>query len=293
MSITKTLEKTKPLVSWLGSVYRNSKLSEVEGCLSSILNQDTNFSQEIILVIDGPISLSLSEFLVCFQSSSTIPLTIKTISTNVGLAEALNFGLLHCNAPYIARFDTDDLSDSLRITTQLNYLLQDQSISVLGSSCYEFVSSRSSESLASIRLAYPTPKLSFFLNVLNPIFHPTVVCKTSDLKFVGGYPNVRYFEDYALWLSMRSAGFQFATIKQPLVYMRCDNILDRRTSFAYARYELSFLRWAIFDRQLINPLFLPFWILKIFSRIIPFKGLQKLVRRRSSRSLITNPDMLV
>ena len=100
------------------------------------------------------------------------------------------------------------------------------------------------------------------------------------LRF-GGYPNQLYFEDYALWLLMRSQSIKFANIQEPLVYMRSDSLISRRYSLTYA-CEFRFFIFVLTRR--LRPLF-PIFLIRIITRIIAVPSFQKFIRRRGRRTV--------
>ena len=293
MQVFEAPRTSNTLVSWLGSVYSGSSKSEVITALKSIVNQDINVAFEIVLVIDGKILESVYSSIHSYLLDAGIPFILHQLPSNVGLALALNEGIKLCSAEYISRFDTDDINLPNRLSTQLSFMQRNTDISVLGSSCYEFCSSNHSGSIAAaLRSAYCTDQITFLLSFVNPIYHPTVMIRRDLLLRFGGYPNQLYFEDYALWLLMRSQSIKFANIQEPLVYMRSDSLISRRYSLTYACREFRFFIFVL-TRRLVHPSLFPIFLIRIITRIIAVPSFQKFIRRRGRRTvLIPNPDCI-
>ena len=87
-------------VSWLGSVYSRTNPFEFCQSIESILAQKGQFTSEIILVVDGPISLKLSKAISKYSQL----LIIIDLDTNSGLAQLLKLDLRHVMA--LIFFDT-------------------------------------------------------------------------------------------------------------------------------------------------------------------------------------------
>lgn len=57
----------------------------------------------------------------------------------------------------------------------------------------------------------------------NPINHPSVMFRKSDVLDVGSYVHWDLNEDYYLWIRMALKGYKFHNINEPLVKMRITN----------------------------------------------------------------------
>ena len=56
---------------------------------------------------------------------------------NIGLTKCLNQALKISNSEYFIRMDTDDIAMKDRFLKQINYLDQNEDISILGTNAYE------------------------------------------------------------------------------------------------------------------------------------------------------------
>lgn len=265
--------------SLLISVYIKEKVEYLDQCLNSILNQ-TLSPDEIIIVEDGVLT---SELYNCLDSwSKILPITRVPLSKNLGLGLALNEGLKYCSNELVARMDSDDVCVPARFELQINKVIND-GVDVCGSWVAEF-----EEDVGSPCLLRKTPKTHQGIvdcsKWKNPVNHPTVVFKKSNVVNVGSYESVIFFEDYYLWLKLINSGNIFYNIQEPLVYMRSGNgQLSRRSGFSYARFELLFFWKCYSDRVL--PLFcvIKNIIIRVPFRILPkflLGSLYKLTRDR-------------
>ncbi len=191
-----------PLVSCLGSVYKNSNLDELRGAINSIINQNYKFIFEIIIVFDGPVSNEIEEFFKSYKKLNNKELKIYRLEENQGLGVALNFGLTKCRGSLIARFDTDDINHPDRLVNQVSFMTKNSDISVLCTSAYEFKSDKFSRNIiCKVRKACPSKYIKLLMSLKNPINHPTVMFRRQDILKLDGYPEkIKFFEDYFLWL---------------------------------------------------------------------------------------------
>ena len=195
--------------------------------LLSILHQKTTIQYEIVLVCDGPISEELQK-IINKIAKLTNSLRVFRLSSNKGLGYALNYGLSKCKAELVARFDTDDVNHLDKLQKQVEFMDKNSKVSVLFTSLYEFISSKETFIKCEVRKACPSGLINYLMSIKCPIFHPSVIFRRKDVIKTGNYPDQTLFEDYLLWLKMRKKNFKFASIQEPLVYMRMDGSYKRR-----------------------------------------------------------------
>lgn len=218
-------------------------------CLDSLARQSLP-ADEIVLVCDGPLTGELDAVLRDYSKRMN---TLKTVrcEQNQGLIAALNHGLQHCSGDVVLRMDSDDVAHEHRFRTQVAYLAQHDNVDVLGTAILEFTDNDINKG----RLK-PVPVEQ--VNILrqmpwrNPINHPTVAFRRSVLKLTGGYPELRYLEDYFLWAQLAAAGVQMANLEAPLVFYRFDDgTLKRRGGWLNLRHE-TYLRWWMYRHGLAD-----------------------------------------
>jgi len=251
--------------SVLMSVYHKENPLYLNDSLSSLYSQNI-VPTEVILVQDGPLTESLYDVIDSWKSNLNIIDVI--IPNNVGLGEALNKGLLHCNYELVARMDTDDIALPARFEKQLA-AFKTFNLDVCGSWVSEF--DNDSNTIISIRKVpeYNTDivKLS---KSKNPINHPSVMFKKTTVEKNGGYRNVLYFEDYYLWLSLIKNGAKFYNIPLPLVHMRAGfNQLSRRSGYLYFKREFNFYKSCYKNELLPLNKVLKSMILRMPLRLLP------------------------
>ncbi len=266
--------------SFLASVYKNSKTSEMRLCVEGMINQSVKPDQ-IVVVVDGPVEGELKEYL---KSLAQEPLfTIVPIEKNVGLGNALKEGMTHCKNEMIARMDTDDIMELDRIEKQLSVFEKDPSLSIVGSNIDEFIGTI--DNVQGVRDVPEThEEICKYLKKRCPFNHMTVLFKKSEVEKAGGYLHWHYDEDSYLWVRMYLAGCKFYNIQENLVHARIDDTtFARRGGWKYYKSERDLFKymykhkiigwfayqkakWIRFILQVLMPNFMRKWIFKNFAR---------------------------
>jgi len=253
-------------VSGLCSVYIRTVASQFRSSIDSLLAGSLR-PEEIVVVVDGPVSNELNMLISSYSDLGTI--TVVRLPANLGLAHALNAGLRVCACELVCRFDTDDINLSTRLEEICVAFKSEPTLDIIGSSIYEFIEYRGR--LQSLRLKKAVAdhdSIARRLDWKNPINHPSVAFRRDSVLSIGGYIHMPYFEDYYLWLIARQHGLHFANISKPLVCMRTTELLSRRTGLKYSLYEASFCINA-FRNKLIKLHLLPCFLLRLAMRNFP------------------------
>ena len=187
--------------SVLISIYIKSKAEEVSECLSSIASQ-TLIPQETVIVLDGPILENTREVLKKFKEILNI--RIVDIEKNVGLGAALNVGLASCKYGLIARIDSDDICTPERFEIQLPSFSHSADLTLVGSDIILF---NEIGKIGYRKVPVTQTEIVKFSKHRNPFNHSTVMFRKDDILRIGGYPEVRYSQDYLLWLKCIKNGF--------------------------------------------------------------------------------------
>lgn len=124
------LSPPAPLVSWLVPV-RNAE-SFILDCLGSMETQTAfnSGSYEIVLVEDGSDDGSLAVLRKYASKHSHVRVVENGVQ--MGVAGSLSEGWRKCRGDFVARLDSDDISEPDRLVKQLRYLDQHKTISVVG-----------------------------------------------------------------------------------------------------------------------------------------------------------------
>jgi glycosyltransferase involved in cell wall biosynthesis len=213
--------------SVLMSVYKNDAPDFLKVALESIYEKQTRKSDEIVVVLDGPLTYDLYKILDEFTENKSDVVKYYPQAKNHGLGEALHIGSEKCTGDYIFRMDSDDISDEKRFEKQIAYIESHPEIDVLGTDIAEFNKSLNED----MRVRSCPEKNDDIVKMgkkRNPMNHVTVCIKKTALEKCGGYKTLLLLEDYYLWLNMIAAGCKLANIHESLVYVRIGNGFDSK-----------------------------------------------------------------
>jgi glycosyltransferase involved in cell wall biosynthesis len=238
------------MITILMSVYSRESPLALHTALTSLVQQTAAF-HELVLIKDGPLTDQLDSVIAAFASQ--IPIRVISTPTNQGLVKALNLGIENIHTPWIMRFDSDDIAAPSRVYKQLALINEDQ-FDVFGSQIFEFENDPSQYN-QSRRVPESHESIVRFARRRNPFNHMTVCYRTSLVKDVGGYPDIPFMEDYALWLTLIAKGAKTMNSGEALVYARTGNgMLTRRGGWKYINSELK-LQKLMVDLKLKSYLF--------------------------------------
>jgi hypothetical protein len=108
-----------------------------------------------------------------------------------------------------------------------------------------------------------------FAKYRNPISHPVAIFRKQAVLSVGGYPEFRKSQDYALWALMLKSGYHFANINEVLLKMRCGDALLGRRGIKYFKSEFEILKYQKAIMFIDNFEFIRNLIIRFGIRILP------------------------
>ena len=226
-----------PIVSWLLCTNKCDHLLEraIESCLRQTF---TEF--ELIIIVNGASVESITNKLKNRYAGEH---SIRIFSTPIHLLNfSLSFGLHLARGKYIARMDSDDVSDPARLEQQVSFMNLNPKVIILGSA-YKLID----ESGNYHGLVTPPMSNSEIRNKLfykNPLCHPSVMMRTKVVQELGGYLGGKYAEDFDLWLRVcLESNYEFANLDQFLLSYNVSQSGDARKSrVAYANTASAQLR---------------------------------------------------
>lgn len=176
---------------------------------------------EIIAIDDG----STDDTSLILKTRAQKDSRITVLSPGkVGLVNALNMGIHHAQAPFLARMDADDVSHPNRLGDQFTFLQNHPEIAVVSSLVQCFPRPHIAQGfrqyenwLNSLRTPAHMARDIF---VESPLVHPSVLMRREAIEKVQGYQDHGWAEDYDLWLRLHLSGGTFAKIPRILHYWR-------------------------------------------------------------------------
>ena len=230
----------KPLqVSVVLNIWGKDNEKSLFRSLQSIRRQ-THKPDEVIIVVDGPISDRLRKLILDFTESDTFFVKQIDLPIATGLWNARNVGIRSAENELIAVHDADDVMHPDRLGIQLNHF-ESAEIDVLGSPVYEF--DAINERVLGLRLLALNEQLTRKMLWQNVINHSSVMFRKSAVVGVGGYRNVHLAEDYDLWLRLICAGKKVCATELVLQAFSVDGQLNkRRGGIKFVASEMSLHR---------------------------------------------------
>jgi len=255
--------------SVLISVYCTEVPSYLDRSLKSIWSDQILKPSQIVLIKDGPLTAELDVVIDEWKYKLGDVMDVFALNSNVGLGNALRFGISNCKYELIARMDTDDISLADRFRVQVDFLSKNFDIDIVGSNIGEFETN--DKFINSIRLVPDTHKeIVRISKIKNPFNHPTVMYKKSSVMAAGGPKKMTGFDDWYLWCRMIMNGSKCANIPEILVKCRIGNgLMDRRGGLSYLVLEYKFLK-SLLDMKYINILeFIRNILIRLPVRLLP------------------------
>ncbi|KJG39245.1 amylovoran biosynthesis protein AmsE [Photobacterium angustum] len=228
-------------MSVLISIYYREESDNLDLCLKSLFQQSMK-AKEIIIVHDGPLTDDLYECLSYWKVK--LPIVEVILEKNVGLGCALNIGLNRCQYDLVARVDTDDINLPNRFEIQYEYMSKNIHIAMCGSHISEF--EENPEQIVSMRKVPVGDAIKKFIFKRNPFNHMTVMYRKSAVINSGSYQDLKFMEDYYLWIRMYLKGYELDNLDMVLVNARIGNgMLERRKGIEYYKSELRFMKYLL------------------------------------------------
>lgn len=241
-----------PLITVLLPCY--NAMPYLREALESIIHQ-TYTNLEILCINDG----STDETGKILEEYATDDKRITVIhnETNIKLIRSLNKGIAIANGEYIARMDSDDISTPDRIEKELEFMLQNPEVDIVGCTCFIMNDTGVVIAKKTMRQHRTLPVLfaSFFYV---PVGHPELLIRTSVLKD-NQYLNeehVLHTEDYELWTRLLRKGYSLRNIDTPLHYFRINpNSVSRKFTEIQDKnfVECAGRHWKAFFERNVDP----------------------------------------
>ena len=208
-----SLQNGKPDVSIVMSVYNGASL--LRPAIESLLSQTfRNF--ELIIINDG--SSDTSEEIVSSYSDKRIYLINQK---NHGLVYSLNKGFEIASAEFVARMDADDISMPSRLERQLETIVSNEKLAVVGT-YFSYIDEDGKHLGTTVVMPTKDIDLRRSLYIVNPFAHGSTIVRKSAWREAGGYSNTYGpTEDYELWRRIAdNTNNEFAILPEALYWYR-------------------------------------------------------------------------
>ncbi len=217
-----------PNIAVAMSVYKADKLSYLVESVNSILEQEYE-AFHIYIEVDGAISSDVKSYLKTLDQEKV---TITFYQENKGLATRLNQAidkiLQSDQFSYIARMDSDDISDRSRFREQVEFLSQNRDIYILGTDIIEI--DNENNHIFHKYMESNSDKIKNNIIKRCPVNHPSVMFRVEvfnkfKLRYQDGLMNT---QDYYLWVDAIDKGLKISNLNKPLLKFRIDENFHKR-----------------------------------------------------------------
>lgn len=235
--------------SVLMSVYINDKKEFLIEALESLVNQ-TRLPNEIVIIKDGKVTNELNEVIEDYKKKYLSLFKIIQLDKNYGLGLAMKKGIEYCSYDWIARMDADDISHPERFEKQIALINKNPNLAIIGTNSEDFEESINKSKSKRIMPENRNEILKFSKRRC-PFIHPTIIFNKQKILNVGSYEDIKYFEDYNLFLKILKK-YEGYNIQETLFYVRNNlGTSSRRGGIGYLKIEYKALK-EFYKKGLIN-----------------------------------------
>lgn len=216
------------MISVIMSEY-GTKAEYLRASIESILNQTfTDF--EFIIVDDcGKNNVALLA-----KKYSDDRIRVIKNDENRGLVYSLNEAVRYAKGEYLVRMDTDDIAHPQRLEKLYTFITKHPEYAVVGSRVVEF--SESGDTGILCQAGEKTPQT---LVKGDSLVHPSVIMRKNVVEDVGGYPDFRRAEDFALWAELLLVGYRLYVLDDVLLHYRVNRDDFKKRKLRYRAGELK------------------------------------------------------
>ena len=223
-------------------VYKNDNPEWFIVAVDSILQQ-TLKPDEVVLVVDGPISEELNEAIRQYESLDCFH--VIRFDENQGHGKARNAGLNACSNELVAIMDSDDISLPERFEKQISFFTEDNSLDIVGGNITEFIDSPVNI-IGKRSVPIDDSSIKKYMKKRCPMNLVSVMFKKTSVEKTGGFIDWYCEEDYYLWLRMAQMNMKFANCNEVLVNVRVGKeMYSRRGGWRYFKSEARLQRYML------------------------------------------------
>lgn len=240
------------------------------------LAQQRPLPQRLVLSVDGSLTPELQAVV---KAHWPLPIELLCGPGSDGVGVVLARGMEACRCELILRADADDISMPYRASRQLAWFAVHPEVMAGSAWIEEFVDSP--KRVVGCRHVPLCRGVQGWALWRNPLNHPAVLLRRSAVLSVGGYRDLRGFEDYDLWLRLLKRYGSTAVNNLPEVLVRArvgPAHLLRRRGFSYARAEADFIYRSAREGQMSLGQAFVLLLLRIPWRLLPIPALAMLMR---------------
>ncbi len=232
-----------PPYSYVMTLYYGSNPLLAEKSMKSMLDQSVAPS-EIVAVLDGRVDDELLKMLQRMSDCSSCPIRIVQLDRNVGPALAAQRGINESNFRLIARLDSDDIALPGRMKKQLDYIMDNPTVSSVGSLVCEIDEDLGLKQLVDLPESHD--EIVEYSRRRCPCRQSSLLYDKLAVEAVGGYGDLRIAEEWDLYNRLIEGGYRCHNLQEPLVYMTVDDDYYRRRGGFETLRRISNFKWEMY-----------------------------------------------
>lgn len=242
--------------SVLMSVYRNDNPIFFERALRSVTIGQTLQPDELVLVVDGPVSDEIECVIGRFKGLLEDRMRVYSFEKNRGHGAARSQAVQMASNDWVAIMDADDIARPDRFELQMDFIAHNPECDIVGGQIAEFIGEE--ENIVGKRIV-PCSNKDIYDGIRSrcPFNQMTVMMRREKVMAVGNYQDWHFNEDYWLWIRMAQAGCRFANLPQTLVNVRVgEEMYARRGGWKYFKSEKGLQDYMLRRKMIALPRYL-------------------------------------
>ncbi len=191
-----------PVVSIVMPTFNRANM--IGMAINSILRQ--NYKDWELLIVDNESTDNTKEVVEKFSNNdSRIKYFYVKKNPEIGIADYLNYGINISAGQYIARLDDDDeWYDPDKLSKQVNFLEMNKDYVIVGGGAIMVDGNR--EEIFKLFKRETDHEIRNHALYANPFVHNTVLYRKDAAVKVGCYKQIKFVEDWDLWLRLGKIG---------------------------------------------------------------------------------------
>ncbi len=185
-----------------------------EKAVQSILNQD--YKDFELIIIEDPSENTQKNIISNFNDFRIKYFLNKNRTSFV---DQLNKGIELAQGKIIARMDADDISEPNRLSNELDFLISNPEINLVGSNLT--IINENDKIIGTRKYPEISAEISQKMRIRNVIAHPTAMFYKKDFQEIGCYkPEFEMLTDYDLFCQLILKNKKLYNLQQPLLKYR-------------------------------------------------------------------------
>ena len=207
------------------------------------LSRQTLLPRKIIMIDDCPGYRSSGFAHKISIDFPNLDIFYRSNEANLGLAASLNQFLDDIETDFFSRVDCGDVQHKNRFELQLQALVNERNLALIGSQIVCAQTGKISRFPESARKAALMSKFA------TSVAHPTYMVRTESVVGIS-YPNIRLAQDYGFLLRLAKKGLAFRSLGVPLV----ENVNTAAKNSQYKRHQDASLFFQMAGMNNIAPI---------------------------------------